>query len=584
MSSRVLLPACLSAGLLVVSFFPLNWGVFGWIALVPWLMLVPAVSPRRRSWNIYLAGWLGSLLFLVPALQWLRVAHPMMHFTWAGLSLYCSLYFVLSLWLMRRFVARGVPLPVVVPIVWLATEFLRGSIGGGFAWYTLGQTQHDFLPIIQIADVVGMWGVSGLVAAVNGLIAAWLLQSDRVRRWLRIPETPRTPTPFTAPATLRRATIAIVGCWLATFGYGLMQLNHPEFPMGPRVALIQGNLEQGVRIARNANDPDAARNAIREMSNHHVELANQAASAPNPPDVIIWPETSYPLPWVRLPRERPADVAEDLWDDLSYTRNYVRERFIEMGKGWGTHALIGLNGKTLSPTDPKKTLRYNTALLINPEGEPTAYYHKMHRVPFGEYIPFKDSLPFLKWFSPYDYDYGIEAGTEWTQFELPSKGQIYRFGVVICYEDSDPTLARQYNSRVPVDFLVNISNDGWFKGSEEHEQHLAVARFRAVETRRALVRAVNMGVSAVIDGDGRIVALPGDSWATSKAIPAALVADVPIDDRVSFYGQFGDWLPLLCLTAVLAALLLVRDQPQWPGENRPTAATPPSAAKSGVTG
>ena len=121
-------------------------------------------------------------------------------------------------------------------------------------------------------------------------------------------------------------------------------------------------------------------------------------------------------------------------------------------------------------------------------------------------------------FTPYEKDYSCRPGTHWTRFPLPSRQRrrTYTFACLICYEDSDPYLARQYVASEPVNFLVNISNDGWFDGTEEHEQHLAICRFRAVEARRAMVRAVNMGISAVIDPDGRVIALPGETWSESK--------------------------------------------------------------------
>src|SRR5207237_2965743 len=114
-----------------------------------------------------------------------------------------------------------------------------------------------------------------------------------------------------------------------------------------------------------------------------------------------------------------------------------------------------------------------------------------------------------------------------------------------CYEDTDPYLARQYvrpGSAAPtVDFLLNISNDGWFDGTSEHEEHLAICRFRAIECRRAIARAVNMGISAVVDGNGRVIALPRADWTRSKKVAAVLTAAVPIDHRVSLYARFGDW-------------------------------------------
>jgi apolipoprotein N-acyltransferase len=177
----------------------------------------------------------------------------------------------------------------------------------------------------------------------------------------------------------------------------------------------------------------------------------------------------------------------------------------------------------------------------------------------------------MNWFAPYDFDYSIQEGETFTRFALDK----YRFGVLICFEDTDPFLAPHYvreeSDGKPVDFLVNISNDGWFDGSSEHEEHLAVSRFRAIECRRAMVRSVNMGISAVIDGNGRVLkperandesesqplwsvqarggadgALPQAQWSTFKQVSGVLVAAVPLDDRFSLYAYLGDWLPGAC--------------------------------------
>jgi apolipoprotein N-acyltransferase len=186
-------------------------------------------------------------------------------------------------------------------------------------------------------------------------------------------------------------------------------------------------------------------------------------------------------------------------------------------------------------------------------------------------------------FAPYDFEYGVRAGEQWTRFPL---GDLH-FSVVICYEDTDSEVTRQFvNTETgrPADFLVNISNDAWFDGTSEHEQHLAISRFRAVECRRSLARAVNMGISAVIDGDGRVLdaetlatvedpymgtihiwsgrpeapgaELPVSRWAEFKKVPGVLVASIPLDRRTSLYVRWGDWLPWMCWLLV-GGLVLV---------------------------
>jgi apolipoprotein N-acyltransferase len=222
-------------------------------------------------------------------------------------------------------------------------------------------------------------------------------------------------------------------------------------------------------------------------------------------------------------------------------------------------------------------------------GHPAGRYDKMHLVPFGEYVPLYDVLPIMKYFAPYEYDYSVQPGTRQTHFSLGR----YSFGAAICYEDTDPFLARRLvtpdASERPVDFIVNSSNDGWFKGSSEHEEHLAIARFRAVESRRPVIRAVNLGVSAVIDSNGSVLppdtvaesnepgkapqgletvpiwavetpsgwtaSLPPSRWQEFKAKPGVLLARLPIDHRESLYSIYGDWLALLCWGGLLVGVI-----------------------------
>src|SRR5262249_54443303 len=157
-----------------------------------------------------------------------------------------------------------------------------------------------------------------------------------------------------------------------------------------------------------------------------------------------------------------------------------------VAKRWGTNVLMGLNSQVFEHDG--KTRRYNSALLVEPTGKASARYDKIHCVPFGEYVPFKDALPILSRLAPYDYEYSGSQGREFTRFPLSSQdGQrSYHFGVVICYEDTDPVVSRPYgggDGRPAADFVFNISNDGWFDGTSEHDQHLAICRFRAVECR-----------------------------------------------------------------------------------------------------
>ncbi|HMP01404.1 MAG TPA: apolipoprotein N-acyltransferase, partial [Gemmatales bacterium] len=476
------------------------------------------------------ASWLAGLVFGIIALQWLRIASPPMYFVWIGLALFVSFQFPLFVWLTRRLTGvLGWPLFLAAPVVWTALEFLRAIIGIGFPWYFLAHTQHAYLPMIQIADLAGVYAVSFVVMLAN--VALY----DLLTAWRRGGSEPRV-------AWGARWSVPLAGLLVAgTLGYGLVRLGQDEFELGPKLALVQGNLEQDIR-----NDPEAG----DQTNRHYLALMEEAARAR--PDLIVAPETCLEFWWMRIaPDVDPAQVDERFRQGVAVGDEFA-QRF---GSHWNTPFLIGL---TTLIRETQGERRYNGASLIAPPGQEVARYAKCFCIPFGEYIPFEKTLPFMKWLSPYDSDYSVAAGTQLTLFPFGSTP----FAVLICYEDTVPHLGRWFMSGATQPaFFVNISNDGWFKGWEEHEQHFAVARFRAVENRRALARSVNMGVSGIIDGNGRVVTLlPGArTLSEGKARPGVVVGQVPLDRRSSLYVLLGDWLPVGCwLLVVLGMAGLVR--------------------------
>jgi apolipoprotein N-acyltransferase len=298
------------------------------------------------------------------------------------------------------------------------------------------------------------------------------------------------------------------------------------------VAAIQGSVPQDEKILRGGT-----------LVKTYRSLYFEAVDAKPTPDLVVWPETCFPEDWLEIAGGETA--APEFERDV----RKCAEAFAESPPAVPT--LLGLNSVEW---DGGRGWKYNSALLLDTAGRKLGRYDKMHLVPFGEYVPLGNIFPFMSVFTPYKHDYACRPGRQWTRFSVAVEGKAFTFGCLICYEDSDPSLAREYVASEPVDFLVNISNDGWFNGTEEHEQHLAICRFRAVETRRAVVRAVNMGISGVIDSDGRVIALPGGSWAASKKVEAVVSTVVPIDNRASWYAALGDWVPGLCCLGVIVGL------------------------------
>jgi apolipoprotein N-acyltransferase len=543
--------------------FPVAWGFLGWVALVPLLCLVRAPARTRRLyWTAYLSG----LCFYLPVVQWMRVADERMYVTWIILSFYCALYFPLALFLVRQLDRRSrLPLALTLPVVWVVLDYFRANfpfycvVDGGFPWYLLGYGQFRFLTLIQIADVTGVHGVTFLVAAVNALVFEWLYRVPALRRLIGLPAPAEGGVqPGRAPALAFQSALALLA-FAACLAYGSWRLGQGHFEPGPRVALLQTNVPQQIR-----NDPakEAREKAAGAVFSNGKNLHPLAVA--RRPELIVWPETSWGLgEWDEVPPE----LAEGrLTSD--------QREIVAMAVAARTYLLLGLNANVW--TDDKHHTRYNSAQLVGPDGKPAGRYSKIHRVPFGEYIPLKGT--FMDKLAPYDFDYSIDSGEGQPRLPLGK----YRFGVVICYEDTDHRLARGYVNPAKgdkVDFVINISNDGWFDGTSEHEEHLAICRFRAIECRRSVARSVNMGISAVIDGNGRVLApevvgeadgaklwkvgpdapeLPVGRWHEFKKVPGVLFATIPLDDRSSFYARWGDWLVALCGVVLVVSLIVVR--------------------------
>jgi apolipoprotein N-acyltransferase len=453
----------------------------------------------------------------------------------------------MSVWLARRLDRLGVPFWLAVPMGFVAVEYFRSHFPTGytwletvglrhpigFGWYMLGHTQHDWLSVIQVSDLGGVYVVSFLVALMNAAVWLTVERLSAVRVWTGDARPLR-------PVSVR-AAIAAALALSAAIVYGNVRLSHDPYPDGPEVALIQGNLEQDIKNEHGA-----------QMERHFGDLADRARlpEAGRPvPDLIVWPETSFVDPWFAIgPGVNPTAVPIEFQRYANAGNAYFGS---EMRHTWRTPTVFGLS--TFQWEADGREWRYNSALFIDRTGVVRGRYDKIHLVPFGEYVPLGESLPFMSMFTPYEGNYSCKPGEMWTRFPLTVGDRTYHFACLICYEDSDASLARQYvrPAAEGVDFFVNISNDGWFRGTAEHEQHLAICRFRAVETRRSVARAVNMGISAIIDPDGRVVALPGPTWAESKKVDGVVRGAVPLATGTTLYARLGDWLPVGCWLAIL---------------------------------
>ena len=561
------------------AFTPLDWGPLGWVCLVPVLLLVRLPRPTRWMYRaLYGASFAGSLL----TLQWMRLGDATMYPAWFALSIYTAMYLPVFVAVARVAVQRlQVPLVVAVPVVWVGLEFLQAHLMTGFSWYYLGHTQYAWLEMIQISDVTGAYGVSFVVAMASAAIAG--LVPGRFFKKLNLLPGDVDGNSIDASATMKRKTIAvatavIVFAVVLTYGYvrrSQATWTQPDARSGPLVALVQGNFTSTVK-----HDPTQWIRMLRT----HDELTGLAVK--HQPDVIVWPETMFgwPLQTVEGPLTDEELVAlapaayranprfdSSRWIE-SWRESEAARRLRDDADRSGAAMIIGI-GTQVARKEGLSS--YNSAAFVKPGRGMADRYDKIHRVIFGEYIPLRDQLPFLRRLTPYAAGFGIDAGERAAVFEHEG----WTFSPVICFEDTVPHLVRQVVKQTAdeskggktVDVLVNLTNDGWFHGSAELDQHLITAVFRAVECRTPTVRAVNTGISAIIDGDGAIVEpdvfLDGKTGKSlsmrdpqtgrwRKGLDAAIVHRVPLDKRTSLYVRHGDWFASACLFAAIGSLIV----------------------------
>jgi apolipoprotein N-acyltransferase len=569
--------ALLSSALLWACFTPLEFAPLGWIALVPLLQLArAAVLPRRTTPLLWSAGFLGSLAML----QWMRLGHPAMYLALAALAAYLACYFPAFIWMVRRSMSRGLPLWIAAPICWTALEYLRSWLFTGFSWYYLGHSQYAWTSLIQISDVTGAWGLSFLMAWFAGLAAELVPSTWFLRAGLAMPDS--------GVRYNRAGWFTFAGVFAVCWCYGLARQSPPEsFPPGPVVALIQGHFP-----------PELKQDRELILTRYRVHNALTQQTVQLQPDLVVWPETMFPWPErsaadgvtdEQILAQLPLDVVRDFGSDSSllieeFRSQEVQQSLASHAQGTGAALMIGLEAVV---AEADKTRIYNSAAFIRPDLGYVGRYDKIHRVIFGEYIPLKDLFPWLSSLTPFGAGFGIDAGRNVAVFRYRD----WQLVPLICFEDTVPRLVRRMAASRDSDghsgdLLVNLTNDAWFRGSSELDQHLITAAFRCVENRIPMVRAVNGGISAFIDGDGRIREpaaikimkepyeglVPELSDAQSLRDPETgrwrrnfagiILGQVPLDPRRSLYLQYGDWFPILCSVLAVGSLLWRRRGPE----------------------
>ncbi len=518
-------------------FTPIGIWPLAFVCLVPWVLMVALSSQAPR---VYFYSFAWAFLFFLVNLRWLYEASGV---GFVALSFYLSIYFPIMACPLRHVARRrNIPLAIALPCIWVAGVFLRAIVMSGFPWFFLSHSVYRVLTLIQVSDLVGAYGPSFLIAAINGAIVDVIL--DRLQARHRPLAEWITRRPQARRSILVAASLLVFVCV-----YGQVQLRRDTTSVGPKIALLQGDYVMSV---------DGEESNDIEKRSVHFSMANAAAA--QSPDLYLLPET----PWMMYLNPEARDFTYPPLSRSSF------DAFQKHAIDHRAYIVTGSASLVLTPMDLlAKDHKYNSATIFHPDGREPDRYDKVHLVYFGEVVPFRfTSLRFLYfWMNrmmPFagpkgDYEYSLFHGDGFRYFEMKPTSmpdRSFRFGVPICYEDVMPYVARKFandGDHKQVDFLLNISNDGWFGRNHQQPQHLSICAFRAVENRVGIARAVNTGISAFIDPSGKIHDAvrgdPTDDWPREVGFS---VANVLVDSRYTFYTRFGDWFGLVCVLIWLA--------------------------------
>jgi len=490
----------LSAALLIFSFPRFNFWLFAWFGFVPLFFALENKSKAKSFLLSYLTGFIF----------WIGIIYWLVHVTLVGLIilvLYLALYFGFFGLVIKNYELRTTNSELLfIPSVWVLLEYLRSHLFTGFPWALLGYSQYLNLPFIQIADITGAWGVSFLVMLVNVSVYSVARRSSL--------ETGG-----------KYKYVLPILCIIFTLIYGYYKIYNSQltnYNSRIKISVIQGNISQELKWNKSSRD---------FIMDRYFSISNEALR--DKPELIIWPEAALPV------------VLEEEAPYYERVKDFVKE----------AKAPLLFGAVTL-----RENIYYNSALLIFAGSELLARYDKLHLVPFGEYIPLRKTLSFLETVVPIG---DFSSGKEYTVFTLPTTYHLVptKFSVLICFEDLFPDLSREFVKR-GAGFLINITNDAWFKKTSSPYQHLCASVFRAVENRVFLVRAANTGVSGFIAPTGKIVSLVGDKFGNNIFISGYRSQEIALSKRsYSFYTRYGNIFVTACLLFVLGGIITFKKRP-----------------------
>ncbi len=495
----------LSGAMLALALAPAALWPLAWVALVPLFWRLPRATIGHSL--IMGAGFGG--IYCALGMGWLA------HTTgagYAGLVLYFTIFYTVAFPVLRGVAGlRNRFRPLLLAAAWVSLDFLVGRLFTGIPWLFAGYSQVRLLPLIQVADVTGVHGVTYLVVLLSAVVAFGC--ETRKVAWVS-------------------AVIWVVltgGAWI----YGVVRLPGVDVGVeaGPLVAVIQPNIPQALK---DSHDRMNARTVVET----NLRLSMEACQDPRP-DLLVWSETMNPYPLGQ--------------GDSRIYRSNLREFSQKTRRDFGCAFLLG----TLYHTKPMKKGRpppphFNSAILFERSGEVLGRYDKLHPIPWAEYIPLGiESVG--KVIEDYTgFPMCMKAGETATVFPLGEGGK-WSFGALVCFDVIYPRYARRMVAG-GARFLVNLTNEAWFGETAEFDQLLAITRFRAVENRIWMVRATNSGISAYINSRGEVEAKVRSEDGRDRAVRGLLKQRIGLKSSPSIYGRTGDVFAGLCIVLSLVAV------------------------------
>jgi len=518
--------AMFSGILLFLSFPPFNQPYLIWIALVPLFLTLLSVRPVYGfllSLTCGIVFFLGMFNWGLSVAQYTFMHHAILALCWS--PHFC--FFGLIMSFMARRLNRAAAL-YGVAFIWVSLEFIRSNLHFlSFPWGLLAHSQHSHPTLIQIASITGAYGVSFLIVLINSAITALVYQ-----RLSRSNKTEKNFSPALSPRWLKLFTASAALLGALTFFYGIITVSKPLEGRKITVSAVQPNVEQ-----RKKWDPQYESAIMRTLA----DLTREASKAS--PDLIVWPETATPR---------------------SITENYnLYLQIYNLARETGSPILLGSSERQkLKKTDRQDRKYFNSAFLIGSkhvqgsDGKPQRY-DKIHLLPFGEYLPFEDNIPWSRINVPTIS--GYLPGKNYTVFKLPD----FKFGATICWENIFPQVVRGIVLN-GAQFVVNITNEAWFGRTAAAPQFVTMSVFRAVENGVYVVRCGNTGISCIIDRYGRITERLKSKDGRDLFVRGVLSGTVLLPDSNTFYTRHGDifvYINLVvgaCMLALAFARMLLR--------------------------